>query len=196
MYVLLGATGAMAYPNAEANLLQVLGAPRSSPVTRICSYLFGVLVIGMGIPVFCIVMRYNLVVGGFGTVKATFSGVVLPWLVSWLLYQGSAAQYFIGISGVVLISAIGFVLPLIGALAAVGVTWRQMGFHRGCRLMWAATWDIGETVVHPLPNKWLQHQRRVECSARDIGAWTPGRPGWPDAKLVSQLLRFVTHNYF
>lgn len=160
MYVLLGATGAMAYPDAEANLLQVLGSPVSSPTTRVCSYLFGVLVIGLGIPVFCIVMRYNLVLGGCGPKRATFLGVVLPWLVSWLLYQGSAAEEFIGISGVVLISAIGFILPLIGALAATAINWRAVGFWRGLALMWGATSDLKETVVHPLPTKWLKHQRR------------------------------------
>lgn len=157
MYVLLGIGGAIAYPNAETNLLQVLGAPVSSPVTRVCSYLFGTLVIGLGIPVFCIVMRYNLVVGGMRPGLATFLGVVLPWLVSWILYQGSAAETFIGLSGVVLISAIGFLLPLCVALVAAGSTLRP---GRLCKEMWRTVPSLTETIIRPLPARWLPQQRR------------------------------------
>eukprot|EP00928_Gymnodinium_smaydae_P034131 TRINITY_DN24266_c0_g2_i1.p1 TRINITY_DN24266_c0_g2~~TRINITY_DN24266_c0_g2_i1.p1 ORF type:complete len:522 (-),score=50.34 TRINITY_DN24266_c0_g2_i1:218-1783(-) len=158
MYVLMGVAGAMAYPHAETNLLQVLGARRTSLLTRVCSYIFGTLVIGLGIPVFCIVMRYNLVVGGCPKSASTFFGVVFPWLVSWMLYQGSAAQTFISLSGVVLISAIGFVLPLIAAIAA-----SQLTPPRRCAI-WKTLCNtssgLSETVVRPLPARWLSQQRR------------------------------------
>lgn len=167
MYILIGAAGAMAFPGAETNLLQVLGSRRSSGMTRICSYLFGSLVIGLGIPVFCIVMRYNLVVGGLTGSRATFLGVALPWAVSWLLYQGSAAENFISLSGVVLVSAIGFVLPLMGAIVAaqcedsLAASGREVQRNR----FWVcgSARGISETVVKPLPSGCLPNQRR--CAA-------------------------------
>merc|ERR1711937_675636 len=88
---------------------------------------------------------------------ATMLGVMSPWLVSWLLYQGSAAETFIGLSGVVLISAIGFLLPLCVALVATGSTLRPVAL---CREMWRAVPNMTETIIQPLPVRWLPQQRR------------------------------------
>jgi hypothetical protein len=69
-------------------MLEMLSSSAVGAPTRLAALLFGVAIIGLGIPVFCILMRYNLVVGGVcGNGLGTFLGGVLPWLISWLVYQ-------------------------------------------------------------------------------------------------------------
>lgn len=163
LYLLLGLCGAMAYPHASSNLLETLSAGDTPVVTKVCAFLFGSLVLGLGVPVFCIIMRYNLVVGGVcGNVTATFFGVALPWMTSWLLYQGRASAVFINFSGTILISLVGFVLPLVVALAASGVVLRP---EDGCRMKqllqaMIARSSLSSTVCAILPCRWLHYQRR------------------------------------
>ena len=69
-------------------MLELLTSRAVGSTVRLSALLFGVAIIGLGIPIFCILMRYNLVVGGVcGNGLGTFLGGVLPWLISWLVYQ-------------------------------------------------------------------------------------------------------------
>jgi hypothetical protein len=54
----------MAFEKCPDNMLVLLGSPSFSTHTRIAAGSFGFLIIGLGVPIFCILMRYNLVVGG------------------------------------------------------------------------------------------------------------------------------------
>lgn len=157
MYIALGTVSAMCFQHAEGDLLQPLSASNSRPITRLCAFLFGLLVIGPGIPVFCIVMRYNLVVGEVcRPCLATFWGVVLPWLVSWPLYQGKTAATFIANTGTVLLSISGFIAPLVLSLVATG----------GCALKGLASSSAGlrPSVAPALPQRWLPQQRRYAAA--------------------------------
>eukprot|EP00294_Goniomonas_avonlea_P008686 CAMPEP_0114552744 /NCGR_PEP_ID=MMETSP0114-20121206/7284_1 /TAXON_ID=31324 /ORGANISM="Goniomonas sp, Strain m" /LENGTH=411 /DNA_ID=CAMNT_0001737633 /DNA_START=40 /DNA_END=1272 /DNA_ORIENTATION=+ len=83
-YLLIGLLGAWAYPHATANFLQSLSQESAGTLTRICSYLFSIGIIGLGIPVFCIMTRYNLIVGKVcRPLLAGFWGVAFPWMCAW-----------------------------------------------------------------------------------------------------------------
>lgn len=64
MYLLVGIIGGMAFPKCPDNMLVLLGSPVFDSHTRFAAASFGFLIIGLGVPIFCILMRYNLVVGG------------------------------------------------------------------------------------------------------------------------------------
>lgn len=161
MYIIVGILIALSFNHAGENVLQILSAGQVWPATKICAFLFGILVVGLGIPVFCIVLRYNLLVAGkFSNFTSTMLGVVLPWAISWLLYQGSAAEVFINVSGVVLISAAGFIAPLLVALAASGMTLVGAGSSMELLRRLCAKATLSESSCAALPRSWLPWQRR------------------------------------
>ena len=105
--------------HAPDNVLAGLGRPGVDPTTRLASYLFGLLIIGFGIPVSCVLIRYNLQLGGVVPPRAAaWIGSLLPWLLSWPLYQGHAALDFIATTGTLVNGTINLVLPLLIAHAA------------------------------------------------------------------------------
>jgi hypothetical protein len=124
LYAAVGWLGGLAFADIPDNMLELLASPAAvGPVTRVCSLLFGVAIIGLGIPIFCVLMRYNLVVGGVcGNGLGTFLGGVLPWLVSWLVYQGHAVMDLLTWAGLVLNGFIDFLCPVVVALVAVRAT--------------------------------------------------------------------------
>ena len=124
LYAAVGWLGGLAFMDIPDNMLELLASPAAvGPVTRVCSLLFGVAIIGLGIPIFCVLMRYNLVVGGVcGNGLGTFLGGVLPWLVSWLVYQGHAVMDLLTWAGLVLNGFIDFLCPVVVALVAVRAT--------------------------------------------------------------------------
>lgn len=91
LYAAVGWLGGMSFKEAPDNMLELLESPAVGVTTRVCAAAFGVFIIGLGIPVFCVISRYNLYVGGVCSDGwATFWGGIFPWLVSWTLYQGHA----------------------------------------------------------------------------------------------------------
>ena len=127
-YIVVGLLGAWCYPKAPDNILRVLVSSESNEFTRICATLFAMGIIGLGIPVFCIMMRYSLIVGEVcRPAFASFWGVAFPWLVGWLLYQGHSAQALINYTG----NIVNGTLPVLvrcGSLAAcVVLTPRVLG---------------------------------------------------------------------
>ena len=70
-------------------------------------------------------MRYNLVNSGIvGPRLGAFLTSVLPWLLSWLLYQGQGIMDVFEWGGLVLNGLVGFILPL--ALAVYAVSRRTL----------------------------------------------------------------------
>ena len=87
--MVLGYLGAAAYPGVHDNFLATLGAVGVGGATRIAAYAYGWFIIGLGVPPYCIYARYNLIVGRVAKpALATTLGVVLPWAISWTMYQG------------------------------------------------------------------------------------------------------------
>lgn len=161
LYLVTGILTAVSFTKASDNILQILSAGETWLLTKICAFTFGLGVVGLGIPVFCIVMRYNLLVAGkCSNFTSTMLGVIMPWATSWLLYQGKASEIFISISGVILISAVGFLAPLMVALAAAGVTTVGAGGVMGWFRRICADANVDESCCSALPASKLRHQRR------------------------------------
>lgn len=93
---------------------QVLTLPTSdvTETTRFASYLFPPVVLWSGIPVFAIIIRYNLVqekVCGVG--MANLIAVVLPWAAALVLYAGTLLNTLLNWSGLLLVVPLNFLLP-------------------------------------------------------------------------------------
>ncbi|KNC54154.1 uncharacterized protein AMSG_09933 [Thecamonas trahens ATCC 50062] len=112
-YFVMGYVGALAYPDVAGNVLTTF-ASSGSLVTELTAYIFSLAVIGLGIPLFSIVIRYNLYVSKVcGAKMASFLGVILPWLISWPLYSGNGFELFVAWSSLIVNSFINFGLPML-----------------------------------------------------------------------------------
>ena len=112
-YFVMGYVGAIAYEKVASNVLTTF-ASGGHLGTEISAYIFSLGVIGLGIPLFSIMIRYNLYVGKvFGPKLSAFFGVVLPWLVSWPLYQGNGFGIFVSWASLLINSFINFGLPMV-----------------------------------------------------------------------------------
>ena len=77
--------------------------------------------VGCGVPIFCIMIRNSLYHAGVvGYPTALFVGALLPYLLSWLLYQGNALMHLLAWTGLLVNGLVAFVLPLVLSLSAMG----------------------------------------------------------------------------
>jgi hypothetical protein len=74
-------------------------------IMQLSVYLFPVVAVLSSIPVFSIVIKYNMVENGFSHRFSFFWGVIFPWLVALpLLYQPDALNQFITFSSLIFVS--------------------------------------------------------------------------------------------
>jgi hypothetical protein len=67
---------------------------------------------GLGIPHFAVMIRYNLFVGGLlGSGWSSFWGVAFPWLVGFFLYQGSGFTEFVNWTSILFSGVVNFLVP-------------------------------------------------------------------------------------
>ena len=64
MFIVVGWLGGLVMKSAPENLLTSLIEPSKPMLSRVCGGIFALAIVGFGIPVFCVLMRYNLVAGG------------------------------------------------------------------------------------------------------------------------------------
>ncbi len=114
IYVFIGVFGALAFPHImSGNVLELMADQgSSSTMTQISVYMFSLSTIGLGIPIFCIIMRYNLYVGNVvGAWGSKFWGAIFPWLVSFFLYQGTGFVRFVSWTSLLFTNFTNFILP-------------------------------------------------------------------------------------
>lgn len=142
LYAAVGWLGGRAFDEMPDNMLACLSASdRVDAATHVCALLFGVFIIGCGIPVFCVLLRYNLVVSGVCREGwGLFWGGIFPWLMAWLVYRGHGVLELLSWSGLVLNGFVDFLCPALVSLAAARVAAGQ-----------TAGGDVPETVVGALP---------------------------------------------
>jgi hypothetical protein len=123
-----GYLAAITYANRShsSNILNVIS--RNAPpgafgvVTRISVYLFNFATIIPGIPVFSIMVRYNLVTGKLCPPwVANLIGVVAPWVVSMFFYHGKGLSIVVNWSAILFQGFVNFALP--GLLFYFAVRW-------------------------------------------------------------------------
>jgi hypothetical protein len=60
LYISFSIMAATSFSEINADMLTVLTSPKVHYLTRFCAALFGVLIIGCGIPIYCIIMKNTL----------------------------------------------------------------------------------------------------------------------------------------
>lgn len=113
LYVAVGLMGALAIPNVNANALEPMTSGAFGNPLRIGASIFAFFIIGLDIPLFAVLTRYNLVNSGLcSPLVANIFVVYLPWGLSWLFYQGSAVSELLDWGGILFTGALAFLLPL------------------------------------------------------------------------------------
>ena len=123
----IGYLAAITYPNLRnsANILQVMndsriGGHEYHRFTRWAVYMFNFGTIVPGIPIFSILVRYNLLTGKVcGPKFAFFYSFVLPWAISAFMYRGRGFQNLINWSAVLLQGFVNFTIPALLYVSAL-----------------------------------------------------------------------------
>jgi len=113
VYTVIGIVGGMAYKpfyTTDENLFSKLNAG-GSKLGRVTVTAYPMLQNFTSIPVFSILIRYNLVQSGLSDGMATFIAVVMPWILSIAFYTGSGFNSISEIGGLATSSVINFIVP-------------------------------------------------------------------------------------
>ncbi|KAG9297692.1 hypothetical protein G9A89_011207 [Geosiphon pyriformis] len=113
-YVILGIFGGMSFQmNINSNIIAAINESNERSVVSITTtYLFHFAVLITSIPVFTIVVRYNLLRGGYcGKGTATFLSTVLPWIIVIPFQTGSWLNALMNWSSLIFTSSSNFLLP-------------------------------------------------------------------------------------
>eukprot|EP00981_Chlorochromonas_danica_P011368 scaffold3979_cov158-Ochromonas_danica.AAC.1 len=120
IYLVFGLLGALAFDQVGPNVLVLLASNKVHHLTRFCAALFGVIIIGCGVPVFAVIIRTGLVASELCTPGwALFVGGFLPYFMSWMLYQGTMLMSILNWAGLVINGLVAFLFPMILALKAI-----------------------------------------------------------------------------
>lgn len=118
IYIVLGTLGAIALPNISQNMLSTMMAGHYGNQIQLGAFVFAFVIIGLGIPLFCVLLRLNLIGSGVNVKTANFFAVYLPWSISWLFYNGAAIEQLLSWGGMLFTSICAFLAPLLLALIA------------------------------------------------------------------------------
>lgn len=112
-FVLSGFLGAMAFHfDNGADMLSVLTELDKALYVRIFTFLFPLFTLVSSIPVFSIIMRYNLLENKIcSTPVANFWSVIFPWVLSLFFYGGNAINYILLWTGLATVYPLNFMVP-------------------------------------------------------------------------------------
>lgn len=120
LYIGVGLLGALSISHVNVNLLTPMVSGAYGYGVQIAASIFAFFIIGLDIPLFCVLTRYNLTHSGLCNERtANLLVVYIPWGLAWLFYQGDAVGNLLSWSGTVLTSALAFILPLYVAIRAL-----------------------------------------------------------------------------
>jgi len=123
LYVLIGALGAMTMPHASQNMLESMMSGTFGIIMQISASVFAFFIVGLGIPLFCVLKRMNLT--GKEMVSrntANIFAVYLPFAMSWLFYTGDWVTQLLSWGGMVFTTLVAFILPVLIALHTLEIT--------------------------------------------------------------------------
>ncbi|CDH54422.1 aaap amino acid permease [Lichtheimia corymbifera JMRC:FSU:9682] len=114
IYIMIGIFGGMAYQmEASADITAILSR-QGSIASKVTAYIFPVCALVTSIPVFCIVIRQNLIRGGLcGNPMAIFVSNLLPWLVCIPLQTKDWIGVIQNWSSLFFQSTVNYILPFI-----------------------------------------------------------------------------------
>jgi hypothetical protein len=117
LYLIVGVWGALAIPNVSVNILEAMTTGAYGVPMQISGTFFAFFVIGLDIPLFSVFARANLVGSGVCSRRtANILVVYIPWLVSWIFYQGETIYEILAWGGVIFTGIVAYILPLVLAL--------------------------------------------------------------------------------
>mmetsp|Transcript_9875 Transcript_9875/g.19306 ORF Transcript_9875/g.19306 Transcript_9875/m.19306 type:complete len:286 (-) Transcript_9875:235-1092(-) len=135
MFFVIGLFGALAMEfKGDSDLLTTLTDRGVADYARITTYFFPLCSLVTSIPVFSIIMRYNLIENKVcSTWTANFWSVLFPWLLSLLVYGGTTINYVLNWAGIITVGPLNFIVPIWIYLVATGVfpkigLWRDAGY--------------------------------------------------------------------
>lgn len=118
IYIVLGVTGGMGvlFPSGSTETLLALldnGGDQYWLISRIATFLFPICCLMTSIPVFAVIIRYNLVnTGIFPLWLANIIAVVVPWVISLIFYPANTLNALMNWSSALLFVALNMVIPL------------------------------------------------------------------------------------
>jgi hypothetical protein len=114
IYISFGILAATSFRDCGENILTLLSSQEVHSVTRVAAAIFGGLIIGCGVPVFCVMMKDVLYSGSIlSPSNALFVGSSLPYLFSWTLYRGNLLLSVLNWAGLIINGTVAFLLPVI-----------------------------------------------------------------------------------
>ena len=123
LYVGIGWLGNLAVPHVSSNFLASLMSGVYGVYMQSCACIFSLFIVGLGIPLFSVLTRLNLIgapnadtppicTRPVGNVLAVF----LPFGAAWFLYDGKAITKLLSWGGILFTSIVAFILPISLAL--------------------------------------------------------------------------------
>lgn len=118
MFLILGILGGLSIDfSSGEDLLAALndpGTPNVMPVSKIMTFIFAPCSLLTGIPVYSIIIRYNLLENHIMTkFWANLFAVVLPWILALFVYPGNMLGPVISWSSAILFVGLNFILPIV-----------------------------------------------------------------------------------
>jgi hypothetical protein len=149
LYIVVGLLGALAIPNVNANMLEPMVSGAFGLPLRMGASLFAFFIIGLDIPLFSVLTRYNLVNSGLCSTRvANIMVVYLPWGLGWVFYQGSAINELLSWGGVLFTGTIAFVLPLFVAVKVLKKSDTPQGsVDVYGRFIPSRKWELHATII-------------------------------------------------
>jgi len=135
IFIVIGWGGSMAYffPPGSDLLSVIVTSPQSNIFDLVMLYLFPPVIISLTIPVFSIVVRYNLLQNKVcGRAWANFFAVILPWIVVIPFMTGEGLMMVINWGSLFFTSIANFILPYILFIYA---TKFRANWENGCVLL-------------------------------------------------------------
>jgi len=107
--------------NCPNDLMQTLTQPATAPwqgngfasaILQTSVYMFPIVAVVSSIPVFSIVIKYNLIENGMSETYGFLWGVIFPWIISFpLLYMPNVLAQFVNLTSLVFVSFTDFIVP-------------------------------------------------------------------------------------
>lgn len=114
LYFILGFFGGLGLPANGSDILSLIDGDHNSwTISKIGTYVFPIANLMSSIPVFSILIRYNLINSGLCKkhVANVFS-VLLPWVLALFFYAGNQLSLLMGWSAAIFFVLLNFVIPL------------------------------------------------------------------------------------
>jgi hypothetical protein len=131
LYMVLGVFGGLGLPLGSPDVQSAIEGSHSAwTVSKVATYIFPIANLMSSIPVFAILIRYNLMNSGICSKRvANIFAVLLPWVLALFFYAGSQLELLMTWSSALFFVPLNFVVPLLLYIEQ----YRRVGMHARSR---------------------------------------------------------------